>query len=156
MVGSALGSTRSSSCLAAELHSKFCCLVDGFVLAVAVRDCWVWALVLGSCSVVKLLGGRGAFVLVSSGWWHCLAVAVVIACCGLWCWARARSSSCLAAEVHSIWCRLVGGIVFAVAVISNCWDLGSGRGLNLVVRLFGDWCTIGLVDESSIIVGLTA
>ena len=22
--------------------------------------------------------------MVSSGWWHCLAVAVVIACCGLW------------------------------------------------------------------------
>ena len=88
--------------------------------------------------------------LVSSGWWHCLAVTVVIACCGLWFWARARSSSCLAAEVHSNWCRLVGGIVVAVAVTGNCWDLGSGRGLNLVVWLFGDWCIIGLVDESSI------
>ena len=88
--------------------------------------------------------------MVSSGWWHCLAVAVVIACCGLWFWARARSSSCLAAEVHSNWCRLVSGIVFAVVVTGNCWDLGSGRGLNLVVWLFGDWCTIGLVDESSI------
>ena len=78
--------------------------------------------------------------LVSSGWWHCLAVAVVIACCGLWFWARARSSSCLAAEVHSNWCRLVGDIVVAVAVTGNCWDLGSGRGLNVVVWLFGDWC----------------
>ena len=74
----------------------------------------------------------------------------VIACCGLWFWARARSSSCLAAEVHSNWCRLVSGIVFAVVVTGNCWDLGSGRGLNLVVWLFGDWCTIGLVDKSSI------
>ena len=77
--------------------------------------------------------------MVSSGWWHCLAVAVVIACCGLWFWARVRSSSCLAAEVHSNWCRLVSGIVFAVVVTGNCWDLGSGRGLNLVVWLFGDW-----------------
>ena len=57
------------------------------------------------------------------------AVAVVIACCGLWFWARARSSSCLAAEVHLNWCRLVGGIVVAVAVTGNCWNLGSGRGL---------------------------
>ena len=54
------------------------------------------------------------------------------------------------AEVHSNWCRLVGGIVVAVALTGNCWVLGSGRGLNLVVWLFGDWCTIGLVDESSI------
>ena len=79
-----------------------------------------------------------------------LAVAVVIACSWLWFWALARSSSCLAAEVHSIWCRLVGGIVFTVGVTGNCWDLGSGQGLNLVVWLFGDWCTIGLVDEGSI------
>ena len=33
-------------------------------------DCLLWALVLGSCSVVKLLGGRGSFELVSPGWWH--------------------------------------------------------------------------------------
>ena len=57
-----------------------------------------------------------------------LAVAVVIADCGLWFWVRARSSSCLAVEVHSSWCRLAGGIVMAVAVTGNCWDLGSGRG----------------------------
>ena len=37
-------------------------------------DADLFLLGLGSCiglnSVVKLLGGRGAFFLVSSGWWH--------------------------------------------------------------------------------------
>ena len=47
-----------------------CRLVGGIVLAVAVVIACSWALVLGSCSVVKLLGGRGAFELVSPGWWH--------------------------------------------------------------------------------------
>ena len=46
-------------------------LIGGIVCAVA---CSVIARSLGSGfglnSVVKLLGGRGAFVLVSSGWWH--------------------------------------------------------------------------------------
>ena len=57
---------RSSNCLVAEVH------LNGVVWLVAscwqllFCDCWVWALVLGSCSVVKLLGGRGAFGLVSS------------------------------------------------------------------------------------------
>ena len=39
-----LGSTRSSSCLAAEVHSKWCRLDGGIVFAVAVSDCWDWAL----------------------------------------------------------------------------------------------------------------
>ena len=95
--------------------------------------CWDWALALGLNSVVKLLGGRGA-----SKWCRLvggivLAVAVVIAGCGLWFWARARSSSCLAAEVHSKWCRLVGGIVLAVAVTVIV------GGLDLVVKLSGGW-----------------
>ena len=42
---------------------SWCRLVDGIVVAVAVCDCLVWALILGSCSVGKLLGGRGAFLL---------------------------------------------------------------------------------------------
>ena len=45
------GSTRSSSCLAAEVHSRWCRLVDGIVLAVAICDCWVWALVAGLLNV---------------------------------------------------------------------------------------------------------
>ena len=47
-------------------------MFDGSVLAVAVSsDCKKSGLLFeGLNSVVKLLGGRGAFVLVSSDWWH--------------------------------------------------------------------------------------
>ena len=72
-------------------------------------------------------GWRPRFIL-NNGWLmaSCWQLLFVIAGFGLWCWARARSSSCLAAEVHSSWCRLVGGIVMAVAVTGNCWGWGSG------------------------------
>ena len=47
-------------------------MFGGSVLAVAVSsDCKKSGLLFeGLNSVVKLLGGRGAFVLVSSDWWH--------------------------------------------------------------------------------------
>ena len=46
-----------------------------------------------------------------------LAVVVICDCLvlGLWLRVSIRSSSCLAAEVHSKWCRLVGGIMLADA-----------------------------------------
>ena len=82
-------------------------------------------------------------VKVSSDWWH--RVGSCCCDCLMWAlvWARARSSSCLAAEVHSNWCRLVGGIVFAVVVTGNCWDLNSGRGLPgcLVTGVQSAWLT---------------
>ena len=57
-----------------------------------------------------------------------------------WDWALAlgstRSSSCLAAEVHFKWCRLVGGILLVDADLCLL-GLGSGIGLNSVVKLLG-------------------
>ena len=56
-----MGSTRSSSCLAAEVHSKWCRLVGGILLADAVLCLLGLGSGIGLYSVVKLLGGRGAF-----------------------------------------------------------------------------------------------
>ena len=68
----ALGSTRSSSCLAAEVHSFWCRLVGGIMLADADLCLLDWALALGSTrsssclatevQTVKLLGGRNSAV----------------------------------------------------------------------------------------------
>ena len=63
--------TRSSSCLAAGLNRDGVVkLVGGTVQAVAVFKviAETWALAAGSNSVVKLLGGRVSFWLVSSSW----------------------------------------------------------------------------------------
>ena len=103
---------RSSSCLAAEVQSWWCrqngwwhCAVCWFVIACS------WALYEGSSSVVKLLGGRGAIVVVSSR--RLMALCILLLWCGCVffgsvCRVRARSSSCLAAEVQSWWCCQVG------------------------------------------------
>ena len=61
----------------------------------------------GSSSVVKLLGGRGAIVVVLSR--RLVALRILLLSCGCVflgsvCGVRARSSSCLAAEVQSWWC----------------------------------------------------
>ena len=54
--------------------------------------------------------------------------------------------------------KMLGGQVLsslcAVVVTCDWWDSGSGLGLNLVLLLFDDLCTIGLIDGSSIQSGL--
>ena len=71
-------------------------------------DCVLLGLCMrGSSSVVKLLGGRGAIVVVSSR--RLVALCILLLSCGCVflgsvCGVRARSSSCLAAEVQSWWC----------------------------------------------------
>ena len=47
-------------------------------------------------------------------------------------WAFRLRFHMYVAGVQSRWCRLVGGIVVAVAMTGDCWDLGSGCGARTV------------------------
>ena len=73
---------RSSDCLAAEVQSWWCRQSVGGTVQLLVVIACSWALYEGSSSVVKLLGGRGAVMLVSSRLLMApvSAACVVIAC----------------------------------------------------------------------------
>ena len=104
-------------------HCAGCCCV-----AVACS----WALGGGSSSVVKLFGGRGAIVVVSSRRLMALCSLLVTCDCmflGLWMRVRARSSSCLAAEMQLWWCRQEGRWHCAVCycgVVACSWAPYAG------------------------------
>ena len=53
-----------------SVQSNWCRLVGGIMLADADYCLLGLGSGIGLNSVVKLLGGRGAFLMVSSGWWH--------------------------------------------------------------------------------------
>ena len=99
---------RSSSCLAAGVPSGWC------------RHIGWWHCSRKSCSVVKLLGGRGAFGLVSSHWLVALFMEIMLGrqaawrpgCLG-WC--------CLIGWWHCSWksCSVVGLAVWCLVSIGT-------------------------------------
>ena len=85
------------------------------MLADAVCVCWDWGSGIGLNSVVKLLGGRGAFYLVSSGWWHLVGrCCFVFAGIGLWHWALLGRQA-----AWRLRC-IVNGVVWLMA---SCWQM---------------------------------
>ena len=93
-----------------------------------------WALAVGSCPVVKLLGGRGVVGLVSSSWLAASCWQLLCSDCfvfGLWLWAQTWSTSCLAAGVRIVSgvVKMTGGSERAVALCCDC------KGLGLLLRV---------------------